>query len=53
LPVTGKKDSFPAKLIAFNYGLIQLIYSKQSRVSGQGAGQIAGGWDAINNTIYA
>ncbi|WP_285353182.1 type VI secretion system tube protein Hcp [Pseudomonas sp. ME-P-057] len=48
-----KRDSFPAELIAFNYGRIQLIYSKLSRVSGQGAGQIAGGWDAINNTIYA
>ena len=53
LPPAAKEDYFPAKLIALNYGLIQLIYLKLSRVSGQGAGQIAGGWDAINNTIYA
>ncbi|EPN52668.1 hypothetical protein A244_17054 [Pseudomonas syringae pv. actinidiae ICMP 18807] len=44
---------FPSELIALNYGRIQLIYSKQSRKTGQSAGQIAGGWDAISNKIYS
>ncbi|WP_024698909.1 Hcp family type VI secretion system effector [Pseudomonas avellanae] len=47
----GHADSFPSELIALNYGRIKLLYSKQSRKSGQGAGQIAGGWDAISNKV--
>ncbi|MBI6753642.1 Hcp family type VI secretion system effector [Pseudomonas syringae] len=48
-----QSNAFPSELIALNYGRIKLIYSKQSRKTGQGAGQIAGGWDAISNKIYA
>lgn len=48
----GRRDAFPGELIALNYGRIKLIYSKQSRASGQSAGQIAGGWDAISNKVY-
>lgn len=54
--LTGNGDqdnSFPSELIALNYGRIQLIYSKQSRKTGQSAGQIAGGWDAISNKIFS
>lgn len=49
----NRPGAFPSELIALNYGRIQLIYSKQSRQSGQSAGQMAGGWDAINNKIYS
>lgn len=49
----NQAGAFPSELIALNYGRIQLVYSKQSRKSGQSAGQIAGGWDAISNKIYS
>jgi type VI secretion system Hcp family effector len=47
------ESSFPSELVALNYGRIQLIYAKQSRQTGQSAGQIAGGWDAISNKIFS
>lgn len=47
------ESSFPSELVALNHGRIQLIYAKQSRQTGQSAGQIAGGWDAISNKIFS
>jgi type VI secretion system Hcp family effector len=49
----GRANAFPSELLALNYGRIKLVYSKQYRQTGQGAGQIAGGWDAIGNKIIA
>lgn len=48
-----RSNAFPSELIGLNYGRIKLVYSKQDRKTGQVAGQITGGWDAISNKVYA
>jgi type VI secretion system secreted protein Hcp len=46
-------ESLPSETVRLNYGRIKMVYTRQARSDGQGAGQIAGGWDGIANRVYA
>jgi type VI secretion system Hcp family effector len=43
----------PLEVIRLNYGRINTTYTHQSRVDGQAAGNICGGWDRIACKPYA
>ena len=46
-------SDLPLEHINFNYGRISFTYIQQSRATGQGAGNISGGWDRVANKTYA
>jgi type VI secretion system Hcp family effector len=43
----------PIELIQLNYGRIKTTYTRQKRSDGSAGGNVAGGWDRINNKKYA
>jgi type VI secretion system secreted protein Hcp len=43
----------PMEVIQLNYGRIKTTYTQQKRSDGTGGGNIAGGWDRINNKKYS
>lgn len=49
----NRGSDFPTESVTLNYGHIAIKYIQQSRVSGKGAGTIAGGWDRIKNKKFA
>ncbi len=46
-------DAFPEDVVCFNYSKIKIVYSQQSRTTGQTIGQVAAGWDQERNITYA
>ncbi|MCS4065442.1 type VI secretion system tube protein Hcp [Pseudomonas putida] len=43
----------PIEIVQLNYGRIKTTYTRQKRSDGSGGGNVAGGWDRINNKKYA
>lgn len=43
----------PLEEISFNYARIKTTYAQQSRVDGQGGGNVSGGWDRTANKPFA
>ncbi|MNG15653.1 hypothetical protein D3C84_994980 [compost metagenome] len=43
----------PIEVIQLNYGRIKTTYTRQKRSDGSAGGNVAGGWDRINNKKYA
>ncbi|MCI3947742.1 type VI secretion system tube protein Hcp [Pseudomonas syringae] len=46
-------NAFPEDVVWFSYSKIRMVYSQQSRASGQLIGQVTAGWDQERNTTYA
>ncbi|MHC8315642.1 Hcp family type VI secretion system effector [Pseudomonas sp. LB3P31] len=46
-------DGVPTETISLNYGRIKTTYTQQKRADGAGGGNVAGGWDRINNKKYS
>lgn len=46
-------EGLPIEVVQLDYGRIKTIYTLQSRIDGSGAGNVAGGWDRIENKIYS
>jgi type VI secretion system secreted protein Hcp len=42
---------FPTETIVFSPGILKVVYFQQKRSDGQGGGQIAAGWDALQNKL--
>lgn len=45
--------AFPEDVVWFSYSKIKMVYSQQSRATGQVIGQVTAGWDQEKNTTYA
>ena len=43
----------PSEEIHFNFGRLKSTYTQQKRTDGSGGGNVAGGWDRINNKVYS
>jgi type VI secretion system secreted protein Hcp len=43
----------PIEIVQLNYGRIKTTYTLQKRVDGSAGGNVAGGWDRINNKKYS
>ncbi|KQZ91538.1 MULTISPECIES: type VI secretion system tube protein Hcp [unclassified Pseudomonas] len=43
----------PVEIVQLDYGRIKTVYTQQKRSDGAGGGNIAGGWDRINNKRYS
>ena len=43
----------PIEIVQLNYGRIKTTYTRLKRSDGSGGGNVAGGWDRINNKKYA
>ena len=41
--------TFPTETILFAPGILKVVYVQQKRTDGQGGGQVAAGWDAMQN----
>ncbi|MEE4811970.1 type VI secretion system tube protein Hcp [Pseudomonas alliivorans] len=46
-------DGVPTETISLNYGKIKTTYTLQKRSDGSSGGNISGGWNRINNQVYA
>lgn len=46
-------DGELVETVQLNYGKIKTVYTQQKRSDGKGGGNIAAGWDRINNCRYA
>jgi type VI secretion system secreted protein Hcp len=46
-------DGFPTETLSFNFGKAKWTYTQQKRADGSGGGNVAGGWDATTNKVYA
>jgi type VI protein secretion system component Hcp len=46
-------SGIPVEIVQLDYGRIKTVYTQQKRSDGAGGGNIAGGWDRINNKRYS
>jgi type VI protein secretion system component Hcp len=46
-------SGIPVEIVQLDYGRIKTVYTQQKRSDGAGSGNIAGGWDRINNKRYS
>lgn len=46
-------SDLPTEEIKFNFARIKTTYTQQQRTSGQGGGNVVGGWDRTKNTTFA
>jgi type VI secretion system secreted protein Hcp len=46
---THGDGGFPEEEVSLNVGRIEVVYTQQSRSTGQAIGQVAGGWDRTRN----
>lgn len=47
--IGGGGGGLPTESVGFNYGKLTMVYTKQARAGGGGAGEIPAGWDLEQN----
>lgn len=52
-PGGGGNDDLPTETISFNYGIIKWTYTQQKRDGGDQGGNVAAGWNSVENKVAA